>query len=122
MGNLTTVGNAQRSDEVGMLGKQSIRRRFIAEPAVTQQPHIWRTVFHQQPEHILMCKLPGDLMGGYMPAERPLVNRSATLRVDLWKILVVHAHANAIGIRVELPASKGNVAECGCHEEVGLAA
>src|SRR5579883_217714 len=57
-----------------------------------------------------------------MPAEGPDINRAAGARILFGEPLFGNAHADASGIAVEMMANETGIAECGGHQDIGVAA
>ena len=69
-----------------------------------------------------MIELSRDVVSGEMEAESPLIDRSASLWVELGETVVIDTGVNAIGVGVEMSADEFDIAEGGSHEDIGVAA
>src|SRR5258707_1102974 len=69
-----------------------------------------------------MTELFCHIMRRDVPAEGPLVDRSAGVRVDHRKIFVTYSQANAVGVSIEMMVNQVFPSKRCRHENIGFAA
>src|SRR5439155_4293633 len=100
---LAAVGIGKTGGQIRILSEQGFDGGCVVRPASSEQFYIGRAAFHKQPEDVVVPELFGNVVRRDVPAERPLVNRSAGLVIGHGKILLTHTQTNAVGIGVEVP-------------------
>ena len=68
----------------------------------------------------IVVELFGNVMGGDVPAENPLVNGAAGFWVDHGKIFIADAEADGFRVLCEKFLNEGKITKSGGHEEISV--